>query len=89
MSLARLTLKIGLITGKFYSCAPFVGYCLTMIKSIVIRKGEPGAWDGGGVASPGAACTTTGSVIVGYAAERAPDGGINRGIAVAIANHPL
>jgi hypothetical protein len=56
---------------------------------IVIPRGPAGGWDGGGIASPGAAVTEDGHVIVGYAAENSPSGGINRGIGVAIAEHPL
>ena len=56
---------------------------------IVVSRGAAGGWDGGGLASPGAAVATDGSVVVGYAAEKSPAGGINRGIAVAIAPHPL
>ena len=47
---------------------------------IVIPRGKAGGWDGGGIASPGAAVSHDGSVIVGYAAENSPAGGINRGI---------
>lgn len=57
---------------------------------IVIPRGAAGGWDGGGIASPGAAVGSDGtSVLVGYAAEASPAGGINRGIGVAIARHPL
>ena len=56
---------------------------------IVVPRGAKGAWDGGGIASPGAVVAADGSVIVGYAAENSPRGGINRGIGVAIAKHPL
>jgi len=56
---------------------------------IVIRRGEKGQWDSGGVASPGAVVTADGSVLVGYAAENSPTGGKNRGIALARAPHPL
>ena len=56
---------------------------------IVIPRGKAGGWDGGGIASPGAAVSHDGSVIVGYAAENSPAGGINRGIGVAISSHPL
>ena len=56
---------------------------------IVIPRGAKGGWDGGGIASPGAAVAADGSVIVGYAAENSPAGGRNRGIGVAIAKHPL
>ena len=56
---------------------------------IVIPRGVKAGWDGGGIASPGAAVTANGSVLVGYAAEASPAGGINRGIGVAIAPHPL
>jgi hypothetical protein len=52
---------------------------------IVIPRGPAGGWDGGGIASPGAAVTTDGRVLVGYAAENSPSGGINRGIGVATA----
>jgi hypothetical protein len=56
---------------------------------IVIPRGPAGGWDGGGIASPGAAVADDSSVIVGYAAENSPSGGINRGIGVAVALHPL
>jgi hypothetical protein len=56
---------------------------------IAVPRGPKGGWDGGGIASPGAAVAADGSVIVGYAAEQSPAGGINRGIGVAIAKHPL
>ena len=56
---------------------------------IVIRRGKNGSWDGGGIASPGAAVADDGSVVVGYAAENSPSGGANRGIGIAIAPHPL
>ena len=56
---------------------------------IVVGRGPAGAWDGGGLASPGAAVAPDGSVVVGFAAEKSPRGGINRGIEVAIAPHPL
>ena len=56
---------------------------------IVVPRSAPGAWDGGGIASPGAAVAADGSVIVGHAGENSPGGGINRGIGVAVASHPL
>eukprot|EP00947_MAST-08B_sp_MAST-8B-sp1_P000881 g881.t1 len=62
---------------------------------IIVPRGRPGAWDGGGVASPGAAAVPAtddghpAGVVVGYAAEHSPSGGINRGIGVARAPHPL
>ena len=56
---------------------------------IVVPRGPAGGWDGGGIASPGAAVTEEGRVIVGYAAEKSASGGINRGIGIAIADHPL
>eukprot|EP00937_MAST-01D_sp_MAST-1D-sp2_P005452 g5452.t1 len=56
---------------------------------IVVPRGQPGEWDGGGVASPGAAAVAGGSVLVAYAAEKDPTGGINRGIGVSRAPHPL
>jgi hypothetical protein len=56
---------------------------------IVIPRGPAGSWDGGGIASPGVAVADDGSVIVGYAGENSPSGGINRGIGVAISRHPL
>ena len=56
---------------------------------IVIPRGVNGSWDGGGVASPGAAVASDGSVVVGYTAETHLSGGANRGIGVAIAPHPL
>lgn len=56
---------------------------------IVVARGPKGGWDGGGLASPGAAVALDGSVVVGFAAENSPGGGINRGIGVAIAPHPL
>ena len=49
---------------------------------IVIPRGKNGSWDGGGIASPGAATAKDGTVIVGYAGEQSPAGGINRGIGV-------
>ena len=55
----------------------------------VVPRGPAGSWDGGGVASPGAAAAADGTVIVGYAAEKSPSGGINRGIGIARAPHPL
>lgn len=51
--------------------------------------GPAGSWDGGGIASPGAAVADDGSVLLGYAAENSPAGGNNRGIGLAIAAHPL
>ena len=56
---------------------------------IVIPRGKNGSWDGGGIASPGAAVADDGTVVVGYSAERSPSGGANRGIGIAIAPHPL
>lgn len=56
---------------------------------IIIPRGKPGSWDGGGVASPGGAVASDGTVLVAYAAENAPNGGRNRGIGFAIAPHPL
>ena len=56
---------------------------------IVVGRGKPGEWDGGGIASPGAAAAADGTVILGYAAENSPAGGINRGIGIATADHPL
>jgi hypothetical protein len=56
---------------------------------IVVARGPAGSWDAGGIASPGAAAAADGTVILGYAAENSPSGGINRGIGVAIAKHPL
>lgn len=56
---------------------------------IVVPRGPKGGWDAGGIASPGAAVAADGTVIVGYAAENSPAGGINRGIGVALAGHPL
>ena len=55
---------------------------------IVIARGPSGAWDAGGIASPGA--TVVGdSIFVGYAAEPLDGGAGNRGIGVAVATHPL
>ena len=56
---------------------------------IVVPRGPAGSMDSGGVASPGAAVAPDGSVLLGYAAEASPSGGINRGIGLAIAPHPL
>jgi hypothetical protein len=39
---------------------------------IVIPRGASGGWDGGGIASPGAAVADDGTVLVGYAAVRSP-----------------
>jgi len=55
----------------------------------VIARGVNGSWDGGGIASPGAAVAADGSVLVGYAAENSPAGGRNRGVGLARAAHPL
>eukprot|EP01047_Picozoa_sp_COSAG01_P124757 COSAG01_NODE_53768_length_336_cov_7.974684_1_plen_71_part_01 len=55
----------------------------------MVARGPAGSWDAGGIASPGAAAAADGTVILGYAAENSPSGGINRGIGVAIAKHPL
>jgi hypothetical protein len=65
------------------------GYSGWIYHGIVIPRGKNGSWDGGGIASPGAAVTDDGSVVVGYAAEKSPSGGANRGIGIAIAPHPL
>lgn len=56
---------------------------------IVIHRGPAGAWDAGGIASPGAAVTSDGKVLVGYTAEPLEGGAGNRGIGVAVAPHPL
>merc|ERR1712166_268070 len=56
---------------------------------IVNPRGQNGTWDGGGIASPGAAVADDGTVIVGYTAEESSSGGANRGIGIAIARHPL
>ena len=56
---------------------------------IAVPRGKPGAWDGGGVASPGAAVAEDGTVLVGFAAERSPNGGVDRAIGLATAPHPL
>jgi hypothetical protein len=52
---------------------------------IAVGRGKPGSWDGAGIASPGAASTADGTVLVGYCGENAPTGGINRGIGLASA----
>ena len=42
---------------------------------IVIPRGVTGGWDGGGIASPGAAVGSDGvTVLVGYAGENSPRG---------------
>ena len=56
---------------------------------IVVARGQSGGWDAGGVASPGAAVSADGTVLVGYAAESQADGGTARAIGFATANHPL
>lgn len=56
---------------------------------IVVPRGQPGGWDAGGVASPGAAVSAEGTVLVGYAAESQTNGGTARAIGFASANHPL
>ena len=56
---------------------------------IVVARGQPGGWDAGGVASPGAAVSVDGTVLVGYAAESQADGGTARAIGFATAHHPL
>lgn len=56
---------------------------------IVVARGRPGGWDAGGVASPGAAVCSDGTVLVGYAAERKANGGTARAIGFATAPHPL
>ena len=56
---------------------------------IVIHRGAAGAWDVGGIASPGAAVVLSGTVVVGFCGEDSPSGGINRGIGIAVASHPL
>ena len=56
---------------------------------IVVGRGAAGSWDGAGIASPGAASTADGTVLVGYCGENNPTGGINRGIGLASAPHPL
>lgn len=65
------------------------GFTRWRYHGIVVHRGPPGGWDAGGIASPGAAVTADGAVIVGYAAENSASGGINRGIGIAIASHPL
>jgi hypothetical protein len=72
--------------GVFSSADGMTGW---QYHGIVVGRGKPGDWDGGGIASPGAASAADGTVIVGYAAENSPSGGINRGIGIATADHPL
>lgn len=56
---------------------------------IVVARGQPGGWDAGGVASPGAAVGVDGTVLVCYAAESQANGGTARAIGLATASHPL
>ena len=56
---------------------------------IVVPRGKPGDWDGAGIASPGAAVAADGTVIIGWAGENSPSGGINRQIGTSTAPHPL
>lgn len=56
---------------------------------IVVPRGAAGAWDGGGIASPGAAVGADGTVVVGFAAESSPNGGVDRTVGLATAPHPL
>ena len=73
--------------GAFSSADGFTDW---RYHGIVLTRGPAGAWDGGGVASPGAAIAGDGAtVLLGYTAERSSDGGKNRGIGVASAPHPL
>lgn len=56
---------------------------------IVVHRGPAGAWDAGGIASPGVTVAADGTVLLGYAAEPKDGGAGNRGIGVATASHPL
>ena len=55
----------------------------------VVRALIAGDWDGAGIASPGAAVAADGTVIIGWAGENSPSGGINRQIGTSTAPHPL
>ena len=65
------------------------GFTAWQYHGIAVGRGAAGAWDGAGIASPGAASTADGTVLVGYCGENDPTGGINRGIGLASAPHPL
>ena len=72
--------------GVFSSADGVTGW---QYHGIVVPKGPAGSWHSAGIASPGAAVAADGTVLIGWCGENSPGGGINRGIGLSVAPHPL